>query len=153
MALHPGSHGSHNTQGLGGLLSGAGGAGQGLLGGEPGLLDLIPDFSFTSDNLNLSFQPGKKKRERALLRLIEEQAGSRVSTPVTETAGGMGRFLAGGSSGRGITGFSPRFSNSPVPGGGGQGGIPGFRGVEPFLFPELFKDIPGTGSTLIRGGL
>lgn len=134
--------------GAGGTGAGLGGAGEGLLGGKPGLLDLIPAFQFQNDKFSVNFDPQKEKRRRALMRLVEQQAGQRVPEVTTPTALGLGSVLGG--SGGGVNLFTPR---GAIPGAGGQGGIPGFRGLEPNLFPELFKDIPGSSSTLLRGGL
>ncbi len=113
---------------LGGLLSGAGGAGlaggvggEGLLGGQPGLLDLIPAFQYQKGNLSVSFDPAKVKRDRLIRRLIEQQSGTRAPTPTTETAGGIGGILGGGGT---------NFVSAPDP--FAQTSIPGFRGFGGF---------------------
>lgn len=118
---------------LAGTFAGGGGGagGEGLLGGKPGLLDLIPAFQYQKGNLGISFDPQKEKRRRAIMRLIEQQSGQRVPEMTTETAPGLGGILGGG----GTNFITPRGSS---PGAGGMGGIPGFRGTEEDLFPGLF---------------
>lgn len=103
--------GAGGAGGMGGLAGGAG-AGEGLLGGQPGLLDLIPAFQFQNDKFNISFDPQKMKRNRAIRRLIEQQTGQRVPETTTPT-------VVGGGGGGGTNLVTPD-------------SIPGFRGFNPF---------------------
>lgn len=108
---------------LGGLLSGAGGAGLagGAAGQQPGLLDLIPAFRFQNDKFDISFDPEKEKRKRAIRRLIEQQTGQRVPETTTETAGGLGGIIGGAN----VTAAPNPFAQTSIPGfrGFGQGGF------------------------------